>query len=678
MKNVTPRLDGDRVHAGKVEDVGFSKSGFNLSYTSYNDLILGRVHCLGRHVTMPGDKFSGSNSGQFTLNEVTTPILSPLNVSSFNFYIPYRALDRSFEEAFAPTKNNQMSSAWVAPSFTLQTLVRKILEGLNGGLGLDDGSHQFRDDIFSVLGAPASPSMSAAQVTAYNSVFNHVVAAYSGQLSNPMSKMMNDVYILDQLADFNDYIAPFKTVSTSTALRTAKIQMYLMLFKIWIGESSLLDELGYSYLRLADIYHLADASLTLTDAQSFYDLFDDIPQNEYALRAYTCIWVEWLRQVDLEPMNDKLKWKDWSSSPVVKDNLWMLLHRQRAWRPDMFIQASPDDICRHIFAPIIKSFDEIVSGISEPYNYLDAQSFTGDEHDMPGVNSYSLRYYDPLTHNTKSVVCPVPSVISDALTDDDSNSYSSFGLDLFNLRQAQNAERYLKRNFYFNADEYQSYIMAQYETTVRDLRVNRPELLGASLNNVDYAQQIANVSTDATQAGTRTATGQVNIGGDHFNFFAEEFGIVLNLVTVVPDAMYAGLDPHHLHSKMVDWPIPVFSANNEEFGRAIEIATNGLAKKSVDSKLIYCFGHYPYAHAWRSRTNEVHGSFLSSRQNYTFRRFFDLDSNETTPQLNYQFVHCFPTLAMFANQIRLDGQMYGYMTHNFYVERVLPTPPEVI
>ena len=108
----------------------------------------------------------------------------------------------------------------------------------------------------------------------------------------------------------------------------------------------------------------------------------------------------------------------------------------------------------------------------------------------------------------------------------------------------------------------------------------------------------------------------------------------------------------------------------------MEIATSGLIKNGVETKGM--FGHYPYAHAWRGRVDEVHGSFLSSKQNWVFRRYFGMDTPDKAPKLNYIFLHCRPNIGMFQDAVRLNPQAYGSVVHNFYVERVLPVPVETI
>jgi hypothetical protein len=131
----------------------------------------------------------------------------------------------------------------------------------------------------------------------------------------------------------------------------------------------------------------------------------------------------------------------------------------------------------------------------------------------------------------------------------------------------------------------------------------------------------------------------------------------------------------------VHYPLPEFATNNEEFGRKMEIADSALSATLIGqdgSDNRFMFGRYMAYHAWRARVDEVGGQFLDELQECTFRRFWGLFSDDTTPKLNYYFLHCRPQLGMFANTNRYDTQLYGNTHHEFFVERVLPTPVEKI
>ena len=160
----------------------------------------------------------------------------------------------------------------------------------------------------------------------------------------------------------------------------------------------------------------------------------------------------------------------------------------------------------------------------------------------------------------------------------------------------------------------------------------------------------------------------------------EEFGILVSIVTFMPRSMYDGTCPQHYMSKQIHLPLPEFATNNEEFGRKLEIAGSGLSSGYVgdEQNNQFIFGRYPAYHAWRSRVDEVGGEFLDEMQDCTFRRFFGMFSVDTTPKLNYFFIHCRPNLNMFANNVLYDSQLYADLVHECYVERVLPTPVEVI
>lgn len=149
----------------------------------------------------------------------------------------------------------------------------------------------------------------------------------------------------------------------------------------------------------------------------------------------------------------------------------------------------------------------------------------------------------------------------------------------------------------------------------------------------------------------------------------------------MPVPMYDGDDEHNSLTKQVHFPLPEFASNNEEFGRKSEISGTGLDPaflQNDDTDVRFIFGRYPAYHIWRSRVDEVGGEFLYEMQDCTFRRFWGNYSFETTPKLNYFFIHCRPNLQMFRNSNLYDCQLYGTLVNQCFVERVLPTPVETI
>lgn len=670
-------VDRSRVNETAVNAVELPKSGFNKSYKTYTTLNMGRLHVGGYHHIMPADKFRGENQASLTFFRLNQPNISDVNISQHNFFVTLRALDKTFEDAFAPGINNAMSASWTAPCFSLQDIVRYILT-----MGLSTSGQTALTNLLGSISQAPTVAITAGNLQVMKNFFSN-----NGYFNTSFGTHFENQYCGDW---YTNVFIPrglvlVNTIVAGTTTNNDAYQVFVdALFGLFIGEGSLLDELGYIYVRRSDLKQLAVSSASTID--KLVTRFNSFKQNEYAIRAYYAVWYEYYRDNNLEPKRSTLiDWHNFGSTSVVASNLSMLVIRFRSWTRDMFVTSMPDDICRHVYAPIVSrnaSTNNVIystaavdyNNAENTYGMLDAGRLMQFGRN---IVSQELGYRDPVTGNDMIINCPLPARVNDVLTASTSAGMSVNMLDLFSLRNAQSLERYLKRNFYFG-DEYRDRMLAHYGSYVSDMRVNRPEFLSSSMSPINPNQVVSSAGSSDTPQGERMMTVTASTGSDRYDFFAEEFGIVLNIISVMPVAQYAGVCSQNMLSKVVDYPIPEFAANNEEFGRNYEIAFSGL--NSFESALKNAFGHYPYAHSWRSRVNEVHKEYLSDLQEYTFRRLFGMDTTATSPVLNSNFIHCKPNLGMFAagHDSLWTPQVYGAINHSFYVESVLPTPVETI
>ena len=75
------------------------KSGFNLTYSTHPaGLVIGRLYPSTYQHIMPADKFSGRNEFSLIAEQLSTPVVSNVNVSQHNFFVTYRSIDRGFED----------------------------------------------------------------------------------------------------------------------------------------------------------------------------------------------------------------------------------------------------------------------------------------------------------------------------------------------------------------------------------------------------------------------------------------------------------------------------------------------------------------------------------------------------------------------------------------------------
>lgn len=661
------RIDRNTVNDVPVNVQNVPKSGFDLSYKSYNDYSLGKLHVSGHQFTMPNDYFSGSNQASLTFERMVVPNISDVIVSQHNFFVTLRSIDSTFENALCPSSLNNMSSSWHPATFNLRKLIKDIL-----GTFCIDSTHfdSFLSDVAS------STTLTASAISKLQTILSDM-----SQNIGTWETLSDKLYAKDISYEYynrvNDYASNF---IVGMPRQDVYVLIFDTFFTPFLGEGSLLDELGYNYVRYFDIYSVFHNTPSAPHPDSlvdYVDLFSDDNMNEYAIRAYYAVWYEYYRDPNLEPRSNNLPdWRNFGAASIVSNPLF-LLRRIRSWQRDLYVSSMPDDISRHVFAPVYKQ--ESTSSISvldqSPNNskdYLLSESVS----ERRNISTYQLSYLSPVDGQSHTLACPLPKQVNDCLVGVNSAlSNNPYELDLFQLRNAQALERYLKRNFYFG-DEYKDRMLAHYGSVVSDLRVNRPHLLSSSVSPINPSQVMSETSTSDSPQGTRNMTATASTSSDGFTFRSEEFGIVLNIISIMPTAQYSGCIGQHFLGNVTDFPLPEFAANNEEYGRTYEISAFGMSSPYFKQ----AFGHFPYAHIWRSRINEVHSSYCREKQDYTFRRFFGSDVNSTLPKLNYQFIHCRPNLDMFAPGFSkpYQKQVYGVVHHSFFVERPLPTPVETI
>lgn len=292
----------------------FPKSGFSMPYSRHTSFILGRLHISGVHWTMPSDKIYGKNSGDLTFNRIVTPMITPVDAGQYNFYLPLRAVDNTFEQGMTPTELNAMSANWHTPKCNTQDLLIKLFNAY--GLGdFDETYALFFDSMI-------SGDVTLAQVlerfdlgTLDDFLYGepdglitrvlHSLLDSDGTLYQMASKM----YLTDALKDIADNIknklgTQMNPISADLLVPDFMYTFLDALISPWLGRYSYYGELRYNYIRPSDIYRLTHGIGVFSGA--FFESFDDIPLCEYPLRVMYAIWYERFRDVHLEKVSPTL------------------------------------------------------------------------------------------------------------------------------------------------------------------------------------------------------------------------------------------------------------------------------------------------------------------------------------------------------------------------------------
>lgn len=652
---MTPNKNVQRntINEARVKMSDVQKSGINLSYTSQTSGGIGKLIPTSVQWIMAGDKFSGSNNISAQFEPLAIPMAGRLKVESHNFFVRMRNIYRDWDDFML--FNQGLPDVSSLPTFTLKNLILFLEQ------------HNF-------------PQILPFTETAAKETWSAVL-----QWSTSVHQLA-DFTTEDFFIEYRDALMKFVASNKPDGITTkdAYVDFCVTLFSLMVGkllgEGSYLDFFGYPILDQMTLRQMVLHVNAANTAKKFSELVTDVPLSDAPIRAFYYIWFAYYRNIYTEPKKRCINPRSFTSTPLDYATLFRLLvPRFRNWDVDMFTGAQTDDISRHVNAVLpydVVDGNPTMTFNTNPDNYEPVDATYLAEMMQEGIVNQSIHWIDTQGQN-QSVTVPVPSIFAssfmanrgDKITANGVDNPASQSLPLLQLKRTKMLERYLKRCFY-SGDLYQDYMKGIYGTDISDAISNVPEYLpGGSSTPVDISQEINNTSTQYSPAGTKTAVMSASSGGDSFTKFADEFGLYFNIMSFLPECAYDGMPNQLLYSTLMDFPIPQFSQQDDEHSHRFELKRTSLLMHQDAS--FRPFAHHPYKHDWRSRTNDMHGNALSTRKAYNFGRLFDYGSDSTTPKLNASFLHCKPNLDMFISSSPLNDVWFGYIDHQFYVERAL-------
>lgn len=120
---------------------------------------------------------------------------------------------------------------------------------------------------------------------------------------------------------------------------------------------------------------------------------------------------------------------------------------------------------------------------------------------------------------------------------------------------------------------FKSFLSMFYGARSKDARLDRPEFLGGSVQELDIQSVPQTSETQNTPLGTLGANGISAKKSNVFTYHAHEHTIILGLVHIIPQTVYiGGLDVTHHLTNPFDWPMPQFAGLSEQPIRMAELA----------------------------------------------------------------------------------------------------------
>lgn len=235
------------------------------------------------------------------------------------------------------------------------------------------------------------------------------------------------------------------------------------------------------------------------------------------------------------------------------------------------------------------------------------------------------------------------------------------------LRRAFRLQEWLEKNARAGTRYIES-IFAHFGIESSDKRLQRPELLGSSVQRMVISEVLSTAQTDSGMTPTTTPLGQmaghgISVGGGRqMSYNVEEHGWIIGIISVIPDTAYQqGLHRKFTRFSNLDYPWPLFANIGEQeiFQREID-AVGGPSPDAV-------FGYIPRYSEMRFENSRVAGEFRDTLDFWHLGRIF-----ATSPALNEAFISCFPDTRIFAVTESNEDHIWAHVFNNIRLRRKLP------
>lgn len=216
---------------------------------------------------------------------------------------------------------------------------------------------------------------------------------------------------------------------------------------------------------------------------------------------------------------------------------------------------------------------------------------------------------------------------------------------------------------------YIEFLRAQYGTSPRDDRLQRPEFIGGSKSPI-IVSQVLQTANNADNVGTGNKYGQGITADSTYigNYYASEFGILVGVAFVRPKTSYQdGINRQWLRNDTFDYFNPMFSNLGEQEILNEEIfAKDGDSDPTEDSESNRSiWGYCPRYNELRYNPSLITGKMRDTFDYWHLGRKF-----ESLPKLNAGFLECNPPKRIF--QVQNEDEFLCHFGLNIKALRPLP------
>lgn len=701
------------------------KSGFDLSNNVLGTGKIGRIIPTRALHVMPGDTIKADSKVAVQFEPLAVPILANMDVKQEHFYVPYNVVWKNWDKFISG--GEKMDYQGVVPNTSIQDMVFRIFydfgiywgfrnETLTGhlttvpGQYFEDGMHGFIETVKMNIGSLGN-DYQIKDILQYTEEIlpNFLEFQYDEDDQAPYfidpHKMddfpgfpggIDDLGLANEaLFDFyldtygmrgNKYIEELKDWILAqmeiqpTYLPTEKgfrlLELMYELVRPFVGLGSNIDYLNMGRLTLAELLYCVISDLS---DQVAHDITTPIigcedagganlakylnrnPLSILNLRANYNIWYNNYRDILLEA--DAYEPQDIDG--ITTDELFVLLvPRQRCWEKDAFTTALDNPGTGNVGVPVTRTGGAPMDIVK--VNHLSLGDSVAEE---GGLNDMEI---SEISFNGQSWRIPTAYLSGQNQLEESSASFQGFSLHA--LDAAQRAQKWIQKALYFG-NRIADFYYLRFGVRFLDARLRLPELLTSSseLVKLDVIMNNTNITTEANGevfrsiAGDRAAYASAYDNGNNFERYCEEHGVIMSYLTIMPQITYAyGINRDYSRLDQFDFAFAEFATLGMDAVYDTEISSTSINKGSE------VFGYQGRYYDYKAKHSEEHGELLDTQDMYTFARKFNMFANKR-PKLNYEFVHCFPSLDMFVVDSPLADYFRYDIRHSTAAERELPS-----
>ena len=211
-----------------------------------------------------------------------------------------------------------------------------------------------------------------------------------------------------------------------------------------------------------------------------------------------------------------------------------------------------------------------------------------------------------------------------------SDSPSGYGFDVANMRLMFAVQRLMELSM-TGGHRYTEYLQAHFGVSPSDARLDRPEYIGGCIFPVNVSVSVQNSETANTPQGNKVGIGNINNIEHIGNYRAEEYGLIMTLVSIRPKPVYQqGISREWLRQDRFSYYSPEFANLSEQNIYNAEIYVDPDDTSRPDNGI---FGYQAHWNELRASNNLVSGSMREQFDYWLMSRKFS-----TRPALNSDFI----------------------------------------